>query len=416
MRDQSGNTSRRAFLQALGALGAVGLVGCQRKGVTQAAIEGYPTVNLPFGNGRRPLVQFPQKRPLIKLTERPPQLETPFEVFNQGIITPNDAFFVRYHNANIPLSIDLNTYRINVRGLVNTPLSLSFNDLKTQFEPVELIAVHQCSGNSRGFVNPRVGGGQAGNGLMGCARWRGVRLKDVLDRAGVKPEALQLVFDGLDEPALAHAAPDLRKALDVEHARDGVVMLAYEMNGADLPMLNGYPVRLVVPGWYGTYWVKNLYDINVIGKVYDGFYMSAGYRIPDNDCACVPVGTKPARTTPINYFDVKSLITSVQDGDKVRAGQEMVIRGIAFDGGFGINEVAFSSDGGWHWQPTVLGKDYGKYAFREFFTRVRFNKPGMYKLMARATNVRNQVQPMGQNWNPSGYMYNQVQLVRVIAT
>ncbi len=247
----------------------------------------------PFANGDRPMVRYPGKHPLIRLTSRPPQLETPFAVFNEGEITPNDAFFVRYHLADIPLSIDPDAFRIEVKGKVDRALSLSLTDLKTGFEPVEIVAVNQCSGNSRGFFEPRVAGGQLANGAMGNARWRGVPLKAVLDKASIQAGSRQVTFNGLEKPLLPET-PDFVKALEIDHARDGEVMIAYAMNGEDLPWLNGYHVRLVVPGYYGTYWVKHLNEITVIDSVYDGFWMKSAYRIPDNTCAC----TEPGRRLP----------------------------------------------------------------------------------------------------------------------
>ena len=234
-------------------------------------------VVLPFGNGERRLVKYPQKRPLILLTSRPPQLETPFSVFNEGAITPNDAFYVRYHLADIPLSIDPDAFRLEIKGLVDTPLSLSLADLK-KFEPVEIVAVCQCSGNSRGFSQPRVAGGQLGHGAMGNARWRGVRLKDVLAKAGIKANARQVTFNGLDRPVV-EKTPDFIKSLDLDHAIDGEVMLAYEMNGEPLPMLNGFPLRLVVPGYFGTYWIKHLNEISVVDEVLNTFWMNPD-RLP----------------------------------------------------------------------------------------------------------------------------------------
>ena len=266
--------------------------------------------SLPFANGERPLARYPGKRPLIRSTSRPPQLETPFAVFNEGAITPNDAFYVRYHLADIPLSIDPDAFRIEVKGKVDRPLLLSLTDLKSGFEPLEIVAVNECSGNSRGFFEPRVGGGQLGNGAMGNARWRGVPLKSVLDKAGIQAGSRQVTFNGLDEPVLPET-PDFIKALNLEHARDGEVMIAYGMNGEDLPWLNGYPVRLVVPGYYGTYWVKHLNEITVIDSIYDGFWMKSVYRIPDNRCACTEPGQAPAATVPINRLNVRSFITNL---------------------------------------------------------------------------------------------------------
>jgi DMSO/TMAO reductase YedYZ molybdopterin-dependent catalytic subunit len=371
-------------------------------------------VTLPFANGQRPLVKFPQKRELILLTMRPPQLETPFPVFNEGVFTPNDAFFVRYHLAQIPTAIDPAQFRVEVKGSTNSPLSLSLADLKSGFEPVELAAVNQCSGNSRGFSQPRVAGGQLGNGAMGCARWKGVRLKDVLARAGLAAGAKQVTFNGLDTP-VGDKTPDFVKALDVEHALDGEVMLAYEMNGEDLPMLNGYPLRLIVPGYYGTYWVKHVNDIRVINEEFTGFWMSAAYRIPDTAGACVEPGTVPKKTVPISRLNVRSFITSLADGDKIAVGQPATVRGIAFDGGYGITAVRFSEDGGKVWREAMLGRDYGKYAFREWTIPFQPSNAGAYALRVCAVNRLGQSQPMDPLWNPAGYMRNVVETVRVTA-
>ncbi|MDR3381483.1 SorA family sulfite dehydrogenase catalytic subunit, partial [Cupriavidus basilensis] len=371
-------------------------------------------IEMPFENGERELVAFPQKRPLILLTSRPPQLETPFGVFNEGPITPNDAFFVRYHWSGIPTSIDPQTYRLRVGGKVNAPLELSLDEIKRLATPVDLVAVNQCSGNSRGFFSPRANGGQLGNGAMGNARWTGVPLKALLDKAGVQAGAMQVSFDGMDRPPL-EGSPDFVKALAIDHALDGEVMLAWAMNGADLPMLNGYPLRLIVPGYYGTYWVKHLADIQVLDKPFDGFWMNAAYRIPDNPCACVAPGTAPARTVPINRFNVRSFITSLADGARVRAGRQTVLRGIAFDGGYGVDEVALSTDGGRTWRAAQLGKDLGRYSFREWTAAFTPPKKGEYELKVRASNRIGQSQPLTALWNPAGYMRNVVETTRVVA-
>jgi len=368
---------------------------------------------LPFENGERELVAYPGKRPLLRLTARPPQLETPFNVFNEGAITPNDAFFVRYHLADIPTEIDPDTYSVEIGGKVATPMSISLNDLKSSFDPIEITAVHQCSGNSRGLFDPRVGGGQAGNGFMGCAVWKGVPLKAVLEKVGVQDGAAYVTFDGLDKPVV-DKTPDFVKALDINHAMDGEVMLAYSMNGEDIPWLNGYPLKLVVPGYYGTYWVKHLSNITVLDQPFEGFWMKPAYRIPDNACACVEPGGKVATSIPINRFSIRSFITSVMNGDKVPAGS-LALKGIAFDGGYGITEVDVSLDGGQTWNAAKLGNDLGKFAFREWTASVNLAQ-GEHDLMVRAVNRIGQSQPMEPLWNPAGYMRNVVETTHVMAS
>jgi sulfite dehydrogenase len=407
---QGSSLSRRTFLTRAAALAATAAL-------ARAADD---VVELPFENGARPLVKYPQKRPLLRVTSRPPQLETPFSVFNENVITPNDAFFVRYHLTLSPPAEELlapEKFRLNVKGKVNTPLTLSIDDLK-KFEPVEIVAVNQCSGNSRGFFQPRVSGGQLGNGAMGNAKWKGARLKDVLDKAAVAQGAKQVTFNGLDGPLLP-TTPDFVKALDIDQALDGECLLAYEMNGEELPWLNGYPLRLVVPGHFGTYWVKHLNEITVLDEQYKGYWMDPAYRIPANDCACVEPGTKPNKSIPITRFNVRSFITSLAEGAQIKAlpglgGNMPTVKGIAFDGGYGIREVLFSEDNGKTWREAELGKDLGKYSFREW--TIPFNpKPGKYALKVKATNRIGQSQPMEPLWNPAGYMRNVVETVNITA-
>src|SRR5271156_4946225 len=349
--------NRREALRSAAAAG-IGAAGAGKVSLAAMASE---IINLPFANAERPLVAYPGKRPLIRLTTRPPQLETPFSVFDEGIITPNDAFFVRYHLADIPLKIDLDAFRVTIQGKVETPLSLSVAELKADFEPLEITAVNQCSGNSRGFFEPRVAGGQIANGAMGNARWKGASLKAVLTKAGVQAGAVQVSFQGLDRPVLPET-PTFIKALDLDHALDGEVMVAYAMNGDELPWLNGFPVRLVVPGYYGTYWVKQLNTITVLDAPLDSFWMKTAYRIPNNACACTPPGKAPASTVPIGRFNVRSFLTNIADGETVPANKDVGLRGIAFDGGQGISDVAVSADSGKTWIEATLGDDLGPYS------------------------------------------------------
>ena len=396
--------SRRSFLRRAALAAAVLPAGLRAE-----------TLTLPFENGERELVKYPQKRALIRLTSRPPQLETPFAIFNDGAITPNDAFFVRYHLAGSPPARELLTadaFRVQVLGKVNTPVKLSIEELRRHFEPIEITAVNQCSGNGRGFFNPRVPGGQLGNGAMGNAKWKGARLKDVLEMAGLAAGAKQVLFNGLDAPP-APTVPDFVKALDVEQALDPDILLAYEMNGEPLPWLNGFPLRLVVPGHYGTYWVKHLHEITVVDEQFKGFWMDPAYRIPDTECAAIAPGTAPKKTVPISRFNVRSFITSLADGAQLKAGVQQIVKGIAFDGGHAIREVLFSSNDGHTWRAAELGKDLGKFSFREWTIPFAPKTEGERKLRCQAINILGQSQPLDPLWNPAGYMRNVVETVTV---
>lgn len=398
---ENSNPSRRRVLRdALTLAVAASPLASLAKAATETTDTNPDEVT--FAAGPRPLVQYPQKRPLTLVTTRPPHLETPFPVFNEGPITPNDAFFVRYHLANFPLSIDPDSYRLTIKGSVDTPLSLSLAELKALAEPVEVVAVNQCSGNSRGYFSPRVFGAQLGNGSMGNARWVGVPLKTVLEKAGVKAGAAQVTFRGLDKPVLP-STPEFIKALDISHAMDGEPMIAWSMNGTDLPFLNGYPIRLVVPGYFGTYWVKHLSEIEVVDTTFDGFFMAKGYRVPDNDCFCVAPGTAAAKTLPISRLPVRSFVTSVQHGDVLPLGKNVELKGIAFDGGEGVNKVEVSIDGGQRWREARLGQDLGRFSFREWTLAITFSSKGATQLMVRASNSAGETQPLQADWNPGGY-------------
>ena len=388
---------RRNFLRA-GLIGTTGLALAD-------------SVEMPFEFGSRPLVKYPQKRPLIRLTTRPPQLETPFDVFNESLLTPNDAFFVRSHLGGSPPPasvLDPKTFRLAVAGTVGKELSLSLEELRDGFENVEVVAVNQCSGNSRGYFQPRVPGGQSGHGAMGCARWRGVRLADVLKAASPAAGSRQVLFDGLDRP-LVPTIPDFVKSLELDEALESGGLLAWEMNGEALPWLNGYPLRLVLPGHYGTYWIKHLHSIRLVDAEFKGFWMNPAYRIPDDPCAHVEPGTTPKRTVPIRRFNVRSFLTSLTSGARVPSGNETLLRGIAFDGGAGIREVLVSTDDGSSWSGAALGRDLGRFAFREWTLAWKPSVAGATAVKVRAVNRLGESQPMEPLWNPAGYMRNVVE-------
>ncbi len=358
----------------------------------------------------RPLVRYPEKTDLILLTSRPPQLETPMKYFDRAI-TPNDAFYVRYHLASIPTSVDLATWRLKITGHVDHPLELSLDELKTRFPTTKLVAANQCSGNSRGRFEPRVFGGQWGEGAMGCAEWTGVRLQDVLRATAPKTGAVDVTFNGLDEPP-APGISDFLKSLSIERVlEDPDVLIAYEMNGEPLPMLNGFPARLIVPGWYATYWVKHLSEISVLDHGFDGFWMKTAYRIPATPCGCVEPGSKPARTVPINRMTVRSVIASPASGVRMPARRPFTLKGVAFDGGYGITNVEISENNGANWRRAELGQDLGRYAFREWSAAWTPPRPGRYRLMVRAFNRVGESQPAEPLWNPGGYLRNVIEHV-----
>ena len=403
-------TTRRFFLGQAG--GGLALV----SGAAWPGPAGAETIDLPLPGGpqaRAITTAFPQKAAMILQRTRPPLLETPFEVFDRGVFTPNDSFFVRWHWAVIPTEVDVNTFRLSVGGHVDNDLSMTLKDIVDGLPRVELAAVNQCSGNSRGYTEPSVAGAQWSNGAMGNARWTGVRLRDVLDRAGVKRGAQWVRFAGLDEPVV-DGAPKLMKSLEVDHARDGEVMIAYAMNGEQLPLLNGFPLRLIVPGWYSTYWVKMLDRIEVLDGPDDSFWMKSAYLIPDTPGATMKPGQTGLTMVPINKMVPRSFVTNLKDGATLKAGAKALVRGIAFGGSTGVRSVEISLDGGTHWLPTVLGRDEGKYSFRQWQAEI-VAAAGAVSVMVRCTNSDGLAQPATPNWNPGGFMHNAIETIHLTA-
>ena len=396
----------------LAAAGVGGLTLLSHRTFAQTIIN----LPLPGGPDARPITSdFPQKGPMILQRTRPPLLETPWEVFDQGVFTPNNQFYVRWHWSQIPTQVDIKELKLNVRGHVNQTLALSLNDILHGLPRVELAAVNQCSGNSRGFFQPRVPGGEWANGAMGNAVWAGVRLKDVLDRAGVKAGTVQVRFSGMEQPVVPDA-PYFRKSLAVDHARDGEVMIAYAMNNEQLPLVNGFPLRLVVPGWYATYWVKMLNDIEVLDRPDTNYWTKTAYTIPDTPRANITPGQTGVKMIPINRMIPRSFITNVASGTKLSAGAATQLRGIALGGDSGVAAVDVSTDGGKTWHAAQLGQDHGKYSFRQWQTQLTLPSPGKYAAMVRCTNASGDAQPATPNWNPAGFMRNVIESTDIIAT
>jgi hypothetical protein len=247
---------------------------------------------------------------------------------------------------------------------------------------------------------------------MGNARWTGIRLKDILNRAGIKAGAVQVRFGGLDDPPFP-MAPKFLKSLQLDHARDGEVMIAYAMNGRALPVLNGFPLRLVVPGWYSTYWIKALNDIEVLTAPDQNFWMKSAYLIPDTPGANVTPGQTGFPTVPISKMVPRSFISNLKSGAHVPSGRTVKLRGIAMGGDTGVAKVEISIDGGQSWLASRLGSDAGKYSFRLWETEITGAPKGELGLMVRCTNTDGLMQPDRANWNPSGFMRNVVEAINV---
>lgn len=367
----------------------------------------------PYWSSVGPVVSERQKAPLILLTDRPVQLETPRHYFLQEF-TPNEAFYVRWHLETIPNSVDLKEWRLRVEGNVEKPLTLSFPDLLSQFAPVSVAAVNQCSGNSRSRLQPRVPGGQWGNGAMGNALWTGVELRRILDAAHVKKGSLQVQFEGLDRGKGPEGFGSNRfmKSLDLSNPVLDQVILAHSMNGEPLPILNGFPLRAIVPGYFATYWVKSLASIRVLDKEDDNFWMKSAYQIPDTPTGSTSpedVKSGKVKMVPIARMPVRSFLISPDGSEKIPAGLPVQLRGIAFSGHGDIRTVEVSDGGGVKWRAARLGEDHGPYSFRTWELQWTPAKPGLYEIAVRATDNKGNTQHDGGVWNPGGYLWNAIE-------
>ena len=398
--------SRRRLLAGVGALTALGAARALAGELGSSGALGF--AELPDGTlAEQTLYKLPGKLPLIKKTYRPPNFETPIEYFRTSI-TRNDAFFVRWHLAGIP-EVKAADWSLAVGGeSAERELKLTFGDLKKDFKPAEITAVCQCSGNRRGLFEPHVAGVEWGVGAMGNAVWRGVRLKDVLAKAGVKAGAIEVVLNGADTPPL-EKTPDFVKSIPVEVAMDENTLIAFEMNGKPLPHWNGFPVRLVVPGWTGTYWVKQLASVKVVSQPEKNFWMSTAYRVPRGKFATPTFKSQLySPNEPITTMVVNSLVTSLKNGQQLARGKPIEVKGIAFDGGSGIEKVEISTDGS-SWRAAKLGRDLGRFSFREFSMTLPGRDQGAFVLMARATARSGETQVEQLIHNPAGYHHNVIQ-------
>jgi DMSO/TMAO reductase YedYZ molybdopterin-dependent catalytic subunit len=345
--------------------------------------------------------QADQSRMIVR-SPRPEDLEMPLDGFTDWL-TPIDRFFVRCHTY-IP-KVNLNEWNLKIDGVVEQPITLAMDDLK-KFPRTELVGVLECAGNGRSFYRPRLPGAQWDFGSVGNARWTGVRLRDVLQKAGLKTSAKEILLDGADVPL--GKMPDFQRTITADKALHPDTLLAYEMNGQALPVEHGFPLRVIAPGWAGDSWVKWLQHIEVLDHEFEGFWMKSAYRHPAHP---VPPGTAvdPAEMVPVTDLNIKSVIAVPAGWAKPGAVR---IQGTAWSNASPVAKVDVSTDGGQNWKPAQLGGQRTKYGWRLW----QYDwKPaeGQYTLVSRATNMAGQMQPLTEEWNPNGYLWNVAQPVAI---
>jgi sulfite oxidase len=351
-------------------------------------------------------ISIPGKDRMIVRSYRFLDLEMPVE-FMTDWITPVNHFYVRNHML-APSVIDPSSWRLSIDGEVEKPLTFTLLDLgKTPGRSV--VAVLECAGNGRGLQKPNVPGVQWGKGAVGNARFFGPTLKLLLEKAGLKDTAKHVQFRGLD-PAPGNVPPFIR-SIPIEKALDADTLVAREMNGAPLAPYHGYPVRIIVPGWIGSACCKWLTEITVLDKPAEGNFMNPGYRFP-NTPGKPGEPVKPEDTHSLTALSVKSAIVSPSDGANLPRGAH-VIRGAAWTGEAEITKVEISTDGGASWNAAQLGKDHAKYAWRLWSYNWKSARSGDYVIFSRATDSQGRVQPEVAVWNPSGYLYNAWDQVKV---
>jgi sulfite oxidase len=335
---------------------------------------------------------------MITLSPQPLDLEMPVDAFIDEI-TPVENFFVRSHTY-IP-EVKLADWKLSIDGVVEKPLVLTFDDLK-QMPRTELVSVLECAGNGRSFYSPRVAGAQWRFGAVGCGRWTGVRLRDVLDKVGLKSSATELLLSGADVPL--GKMPAFQRTITVAKALDPDTLLAYEMNGEPLTREHGFPLRLITPGWASDSWVKWLQHIEVLDHEFEGFWMKTAYRHPKMHVA--PGSTvDPKDMIPVTDLNVKSVIA--HPGDWAKPGKISVV-GVAWSNASPVAKVDVSTDAGKTWSAAKLIGPGTRYGFRKWSYTWKAQE-GQHTLISRATNAKGESQPLEEEWNPSGYLWNVAQ-------
>jgi DMSO/TMAO reductase YedYZ molybdopterin-dependent catalytic subunit len=351
-------------------------------------------------------VDFPSEDGMVLRSFRFIDLESPVEYFNTWL-TPVPHFFVRNHMFE-PTELDPHDWLLSIGGEVEKPITLNLVEL-SKIETHSVVNTLECAGNGRSLHRPQVPGIQWGKGAVGTARFSGPRLRDVLQRAGVKPTGKHVMFRGLDE--VPGKVPPFIRSIPIEKALDADTIIATHMNGSPLARHHGFPARALVPGWIGAASCKWLTEIKVLEAEFVGNFMSPGYRLP-NQPVQPGEAVKPEDTHPVTALSVKSVIAGPTDGANLKAGNVRV-HGAAWAGEADIEKVEISTDGGATWIPAKLGHDQAHYAWRLWAYDWKPGKTGDYTLLSRATDSQGRIQPPAPVWNPSGYLYNAVDQVKV---
>jgi len=348
------------------------------------------------------------KEKLIVRSLRPEDLETPVGLLNTWI-TPNDLFYVRHHtNAARINEQAAKEWKVEIDGEVERPMSISLEELK-KLPKATVTVTLECAGNGRAFFDPPMPGIQWEKGAVGTARFAGARLADVLKKVGVKATGKYVAINGAEKPV--GTQPKFIRNVPLAKALNADTILAYEMNGEPIPVLHGFPLRLVVPGWEGAYSVKWLNHIQVIDKEHDGFFVKTAYRYPNKPVA-PGAAVPPENMVPLTGLVVKSFFHSPLEGASFKPGKVRVA-GFAWAGESFITKVDVSMDNGSTWTPAKLGKEREHYAWQSFEHEFNITKPGSYLVMARAVDDKGNVQPVAPQWNPSGYLWNVIDKVRI---
>lgn len=373
---------------------------------TSAALAGAGVMQPLLSWATDDSVVVPGKDGMIVRSLRFVDLEMPPGYAN-SFITPVPHFFVRNH-MHEPATLEAADWSLTIGGEVEKRLTLSLADL-AKLEPHTVTNTLECAGNGRAFQNPRVPGVQWQRGAVGTARFTGPRLRDVLQRAGVKPTGKHVMFHGLDE--VPGKVPPFIRSIPLEKATDADTLIALQMNGAALTKHHGFPARALVPGWVGAASCKWLSEIRVLDKEFDGNFMNPGYRMP-NQPIKPGEAVKPEDTHPVTALGVKSIIAGPTDGASLKS-RSIHIQGAAWAGEGDIARVEISTDGGATWQAAQLGKDQAHYAWRLWSYAWKAPNSGDYTIQSRATDSQGRTQPATAVWNPSGYLYNAIDQVKI---